>query len=144
MIPPTCTDKTFSVQVDGPVSGVTYTLTQPGNNNPPVSILANGKPVIFTGLVSGDGFSVTSTNTDGCISSANTCGDAGSLVSQQSSSIQTGSVKLAAPSTKVLAAPNPFNDRIRFTLESAVSGRGYLELYNMMGQKVATVLQGYV
>ncbi len=76
MIPPTCTDKTFSVQVDGPVSGVTYTFTQP------VSILGNGKPVIFTGLVSGDGFSVTSTNTDGCTSSANTCGDAGSLVSQ--------------------------------------------------------------
>jgi len=92
----------------------------------------------------GDGFSVTSTNTDGCTSSANICGDAGSLVSQQSSSIQTGSVKLATPSTKVLAASNPFNDRIRFTLESAVSGRGYLELYNMMGQKVATVLQGYV
>jgi len=29
-------------------------------------------------------------------------------------------------------------------LKSAVSGKGSLELYNMMGQKVATVFQGYV
>jgi hypothetical protein len=94
--------------------------------------------------VFGDGFSVTSTNTDGCISSANTCGDAGSLVSQQSSSIRTGSVKLVAPSTKVLAAPNPFNDRVRFSLESSVSGKGSLELYNTLGQKVKTVFQGYI
>src|SRR5207249_2868334 len=65
-------------------------------------------------------------------------------ISQQSSSIQTQSVKLAGSPTKVLAAPNPFNDRIRFTVESAVSGQGHLELYNMLGQKVATVFQGYV
>ena len=29
-------------------------------------------------------------------------------------------------------------------MKSAVSGKGSLELYNMMGQKVATVFQGYV
>ena len=29
-------------------------------------------------------------------------------------------------------------------MESAVSGRGSLELYNMLGQKVSTVFQGYV
>jgi hypothetical protein len=43
-----------------------------------------------------------------------------------------------------LAAPNPFNDRVRFTLESAVSGKGSLELYNMLSQKVKTVFQGYI
>jgi hypothetical protein len=48
------------------------------------------------------------------------------------------------PVTKVTAAPNPFNDRIRFTLKSDVSGQGTLELYNTLGQKVKTVFQGQV
>jgi hypothetical protein len=46
--------------------------------------------------------------------------------------------------TKVMAAPNPFNDRIRFSLQSAVSGRGSLELYNMLGQRVKVVYQGFI
>ena len=44
----------------------------------------------------------------------------------------------------MIAAPNPYNDRIRFSLKSVVSGQGSLELFNMMGQRVKTVFQGYV
>jgi hypothetical protein len=44
----------------------------------------------------------------------------------------------------VVAAPNPFNDKIRFSLKSGFSGQGTLELYNMLGQKVRTVFQGQV
>lgn len=40
--------------------------------------------------------------------------------------------------------PNPFNDRIRFSLQSAVSGQGTLDLFNSMGQKIGRVFQGYV
>ena len=45
---------------------------------------------------------------------------------------------------QVTAAPNPFSNKLRFSLKSDVSGRGTLELYNMMGQRVQTVFQGNI
>lgn len=47
-------------------------------------------------------------------------------------------------SLSVSAYPNPYTDKVRFSLESPVSGNGTLEVYNMVGQKVSTVFQGYV
>ena len=44
----------------------------------------------------------------------------------------------------VTAAPNPFTDKVRFTIESPVSGQGSLEVFNMLGQKVKTVYQGFI
>jgi hypothetical protein len=44
----------------------------------------------------------------------------------------------------VRAYPNPFSNRIQFTIESNISGRGTLVIYNMMGQKVKTVFEGHV
>jgi hypothetical protein len=147
MLVPTCTDKTFSVQVNSPVSGTTYTLTQPGNSNPPQNINYTGTGnVIFTGLTFGDGFSVIATNNaSGCVSSANTCGSTTSARKMSTSSTPAvHAITLEEPLTKVKAAPNPFGDIIKFSLQSAVSGQGSLELYNMLGQKVKTVFQGYV
>lgn len=147
MLVPTCTDKTFSVQVNSPVSGTTYTLTQPGNSNPPQTINYTGTGnVIFTGLTFGDGFSVTATNNaSGCVSAANTCGSttSGRKMSTTSTMV-VQPITIEEPLTKVTAAPNPFGDNIRFSLQSAVSGEGTLELYNILGQKVKTVFQGYV
>ncbi|MGN6295415.1 MAG: hypothetical protein ACTHM7_01430 [Ginsengibacter sp.] len=147
MLAPTCTDKTFSVQVNSPVSGTTYTLTQPGNSNPPQTINYTGTGnVIFSGLTFGDGFSVTATNNaSGCVSAANTCGSTTSSRKMSTSSTPTvHAITLEEPLTKVTAAPNPFGDIIKFSLQSAVSGQGSLELYNMLGQKIKTVFQGYV
>lgn len=48
------------------------------------------------------------------------------------------------PKAKVVAAPNPYSDKIRFSINSSVSGRGTLELYNLSGQKVKTVFEGHV
>jgi hypothetical protein len=48
VVTPRCTDATMTVQVDNPLSGITYTLSQTGHQ--PVSVKANGSPVIFTGL----------------------------------------------------------------------------------------------
>ncbi|MDQ3277162.1 MAG: T9SS type A sorting domain-containing protein, partial [Bacteroidota bacterium] len=45
---------------------------------------------------------------------------------------------------KVSTYPNPFRDKVRFVIESPVSGRVSLEVYNMLGQKVHTVFQGHV
>ncbi|MGZ3898389.1 MAG: hypothetical protein ACXVML_16740, partial [Flavisolibacter sp.] len=49
-----------------------------------------------------------------------------------------------AEQVKVKAFPNPFNDRIRFTIKSTRSGQGSLEVFNTLGQKVNTVFQGYI
>jgi hypothetical protein len=45
---------------------------------------------------------------------------------------------------KVTTSPNPYNDKIRFQIESRVSGQGSLEVYNMLGQKIQTVYQGFI
>jgi large repetitive protein len=44
----------------------------------------------------------------------------------------------------VSAYPNPFNDIVKFTIESPVSGQAQLEVFNMLGQKVSTVYNGFV
>src|SRR6266498_703843 len=146
MVTPLCTDKTFKVVVHNSVVGVTYTATQPLNSNPYSSSKpGNGGDITFTGLTFGDGFSVTASNdASGCTSGTTTCDGSSSLIStsQQSSGISTQSLKTELP--KVLAAPNPFNDKIRFSFQSPVSGKGTLELYTLMGQKVKTVFEGFV
>ena len=45
---------------------------------------------------------------------------------------------------KVKAYPNPFNQKINFVVSSPVSGKGSLEVYNGMGQKVKTVYVGMI
>jgi hypothetical protein len=52
-------------------------------------------------------------------------------------------VLLAGEETKVIPTPNPFSDKVRFSIKSSVTGQGSLELYNMLGQKVKTVYQGH-
>jgi hypothetical protein len=42
----------------------------------------------------------------------------------------------------VLASPNPFTDRIRFTIQAPKAGRATLEVYNMLGQKVGVPFEG--
>jgi hypothetical protein len=141
MVTPLCTDKTFKVVVHNSVVGVTYTTTQTTGYSS--SLGGNGGDLFFSGLTFGDGFSVTAANGSNCTSGATTCDGSNSITSaNQSSSISAESPKLQSP--RVLAAPNPFNSRIRFTIQPTVSGKGLLELYNLMGQKVATVFQGYV
>jgi hypothetical protein len=57
--------------------------------------------------------------------------------SEQSKEVLSGKLS-------VTASPNPFNDKVRFTIESPVSGQGSLEVYNLIGQKVETVFQGFL
>ena len=98
--------------------------------------------------MAGKQFSITVTNADNCTSAATNCSNyttnscPGARLSTPPTEVQA-TIQAPVP-TKVLAAPNPFNDRIRFSLQSAVSGQGSLELYNMLGQKVKVVYQGYI
>jgi hypothetical protein len=52
--------------------------------------------------------------------------------------------KVLSDKLNVTASPNPYNDNVRFTIESPVSGQGSLEVYNLVGQKLQTVYQGYI
>jgi hypothetical protein len=45
---------------------------------------------------------------------------------------------------KVQAVPNPFTNQVRFVVSVPEAGNMSLEVYNMMGQKVTTVYQGYM
>jgi len=45
---------------------------------------------------------------------------------------------------QVSAYPNPFNEVVKFTIQSKVSGKAQLEVYNMLGQKVKTVYSGFI
>jgi len=48
------------------------------------------------------------------------------------------------PTMKVDAYPNPYNDNVRFVIQSTMSGQGVLEVYNTLGQKVQVVYQGMI
>jgi hypothetical protein len=103
----------------------------------------------FTNLGSGSvtGFKVLNTAT-GCVSSA-AC-DTEPQCESEEKTARNGVVSeqaielLSKQSERVKAFPNPFSDRIRFSLKSDVSGQASLELYNMMGQKIKTVFQGQI
>ncbi len=147
-IPPTCTQSTFSVQVTNPEVGSSYKLTQLDGNI--VTLPASGGYVsgtlIFTGLHIGQGYSIVSTTSAGCKSNPNECGVFTSLVAgrtSQTSVTDDVRIQLIADAPGVFASPNPFVDKIRFSVTTEVSGNGSLELYNLMGQKVHTVYQGY-
>ena len=43
---------------------------------------------------------------------------------------------------QVTAYPNPFNDKINFVVSAPSAGKGSLEVYNTLGQKIKTVYQG--
>ncbi|MEO6537447.1 MAG: T9SS type A sorting domain-containing protein, partial [Ferruginibacter sp.] len=44
----------------------------------------------------------------------------------------------------VSAFPNPYTDKIKFVIQSTVSGQASLDVFNMMGQKVKTVYEGHL
>jgi hypothetical protein len=152
---PDCDETTFSVKIPSPTNG-TYILTQETGGVGPVSKTypddkETDGSILFTGLTIGKGFSITLTIGD-CISEATDCDNyktsVNQIVTQQESvnsiqSVETVNARIEASKTKVLAAPNPFYSKIKFSLESEVSGQGSLEIYNILGQKVKTVYQGY-
>lgn len=104
----------------------------------------------FTGLGSGSVSGYKVKNGFGCVTTVScsdvvmACAPPVSLNNQQQRTISQKVVLEGKPVTQVRAAPNPFSDKVRFQLESASSGYGILELYNLNGQKVRTVFQGYV
>jgi hypothetical protein len=44
----------------------------------------------------------------------------------------------------VTVYPNPYTDKVKFNIQSTESGHAVLEVYNMMGQRVQTLYNGYL
>ena len=103
---------------------------------------AVGGKIVFTGLTVGKGYRVTLT-IGNCSSNAESCGDftgvTGAITQKE---IVTNEPVITPPTVK--AFPNPFNDRVKFVINSPNAGNGALEIYNVMGQKVKTVYQGHI
>jgi len=129
----------ISVNITGGVGPFTKTTAADANGD---------GDIVFSGLTVGKGFSIILTVGD-CTSDATDCDNyktsLNRAVTQRNvQTVETVIAKIEPKQSKVLAAPNPFSSKIKFNLESAVSGQGSLELYNMLGQKVKTVYQGYI
>jgi hypothetical protein len=97
-------------------------------------------------FIAGQGYNISvrrvSPNTD-CVASTSCQGEANNGSTLKANTYNV-TAELNPTKTTITAAPNPFNDRIRFSLKSSLSGQGRLELYNMQGQKVKTVFEGNV
>jgi hypothetical protein len=86
---------------------------------------------------------------DGCISPSANCNTICSsdpvacTVTGRIAAKSTNTITDAAP-LQVKAYPNPFNEKINFVVTSPVSGKGSLDVYNSLGQKIRTVYQGNI
>ena len=127
-----------------PVAGVTYTLTQTGLAPRSVTYSGTGS-LVFNNLVAGKGFSITATSPAGCVSAATDCSNytTNSCPTAKREAV-TKTVQPMEKATKVIAYPNPYSDNVNFVIQSTVSGKGTLEVFNIAGQKVATLFQGQV
>jgi hypothetical protein len=77
-----------------------------------------------------------------CTSVAPTCPQAGARMRTDNYSMEQ-QIVVEEP-TKVTAYPNPFSNKVKFVVTSALSGKGSLEVYNMLGQKIKSVYQGQI
>jgi hypothetical protein len=57
-------------------------------------------------------------------------------------STQKSSPEVLTSKLTVSAFPNPFTDKVRFTIQAPKAGRATLEVYNMLGQKVGVPFEG--
>ena len=51
---------------------------------------------------------------------------------------------ITAATIDVKAYPNPFADKVSFSITSQISGKASLDIYNVLGQKVANVYEGHL
>jgi hypothetical protein len=151
---------TMTLKVGNLLANAYYVVTQGSTSTEqqaPATVTA-ATVLTFTGLTPGGGISVHGETRSGttvlCTGPAAGCADLTTCAAPSSTTrsvapteevqkVQTIDARILGKS-KVLAAPNPFTDKVRFTLLSDVSGQGSLEIYNTVGQKIHTVYQGHV
>jgi hypothetical protein len=156
-----CGDGKVVLKVSSTIAGAVYHVKQGGTavSGSPKTAATDGEVLTFKVTPGGGNievYGVTSSNgttcqgpstTSDCVNSPNgigICSSTNAAVARQSKIAEQEIVLKGKGQTTITAAPNPYNDRIRFSLKSEISGRGSLELYNTMGQKVKTLFQGQV
>jgi hypothetical protein len=138
--PSLCGSATATLTVTNPVVNATYTVTQStGGFNPTPVKYASGT-LSFTGLKAGFGFSIIATMDGSCPSGTTDCDHLSSVTERSIDAVPT----VQNEAITVKAYPNPFNDRVKFVINSPAAGNGSLEVYNVMGQRVKTVYQGRI
>lgn len=133
-----------TVTVSCPEPG-TYILKQTGEPDQGFTYTGSNGPVVFSIKPGLGGFVITVTNAAGCVSAGTDCSNYTSNSCPQPATVARARMEPAqAPvlPSRVTAAPNPFNDRVRFVIQPEASGQGALELYNFLGQKVRTLYEG--
>jgi hypothetical protein len=142
-----CGDGTASLTISNAQVGATYYLSQDAGGIT-TSKVATSSTLTFTGLTPGKNFSVYGEDVQNgttCTGAAATCADlTGTCASSITSKAPIQSENVAEPQTTVKAYPNPFSDKINFVVTSSIAGKGNLDIYNMMGQKVKTVYTGFI
>ena len=66
------------------------------------------------------------------------------LLNDESAAKYLGAAQLTDPTVTIRPIPNPFGSKVRFLINSPETAKGILEIYNMQGQKIKTVFQGYI
>jgi len=156
---PACDENTFRVRINTPLNGAVYTIkdkdgasingvkvgtTTLTNDQYTTTSTANFE---FSNIPAGSGYQV-SVSQNSCPSAASSsCPVTGGNNHSPDAGIQENPVtiqRINIPASKigVKAFPNPFNDKIRFVINVPESGKGSLEIFNTLGQKVKTVHQG--
>jgi hypothetical protein len=79
----------------------------------------------------------------GYFSSPKTCGSTLAAPVTNSTGI-LNEQSITVNKLSVSAYPNPFTDKVKFEIASPVSGKASLDVYNVMGQKLQTIFQGYL
>ena len=143
------TSTTGSISVCSPNSNYTYSISVNGDA---FGNSQSGATISFTGLSAGsDPVVKVSNGTTGCVATQScsnalaTCPNPANATRMRTESYQTAEQQIVVEEpTKITAYPNPFSDRIKFVITSSITGKGSLDVYNMLGQKVKTVYQGLI
>jgi hypothetical protein len=146
--PPACDETTFSITVSGlqqsdivtvkDKNGATIAGLSPAS---PYNVPASTSSKTFTGIPAGSGYQVTLSR-NGCVSAPTTCPSSGSRTLKTTEEQSNLIIEDSKPAVK--AFPNPFNDRVKFVVNSPDAANGSLEIYNLLGQKVKTIYQGHI
>jgi hypothetical protein len=101
--------------------------------------------VSFTGLAAGSSPVVKVSNGSTGCTATQSCSNAVATCPNPANPTRTQAQPISEEAgTTVKAYPNPFSDKINFVVTTPISGKGSLEVYNMMGQRVKTIYQGFI
>jgi len=133
--PASCSSSSITLEVTAPTGAYEYR-----NNN------GNWQTSKEFVIHAGDGYSIQARSTTDvtCISTAATCQGESSRSSIVQQAEKTAVINIPGEETSVKAYPNPFSDKINFVVTNAETRKGTLEVYNLSGQRLATVYNGII